>query len=75
MKADVYVFLLVEPDKLRGDARTNYEIALKIHEKKGKAGIFEIITLSDVKELDKYPKPDLVIDAIFGTGFKGKVEG
>ncbi|MCX7762375.1 MAG: NAD(P)H-hydrate dehydratase [Candidatus Kryptonium sp.] len=75
MKADVYVFLLSEPEKLRGDAKTNYEIALRINKNKREIDVFEIITLKDVKDLEKYPRPDLVIDAIFGTGFKGKVQG
>ncbi|CUS78371.1 NAD(P)H-hydrate epimerase [Candidatus Kryptobacter tengchongensis] len=75
MRAEVYIFLLVAPEKLHGDTKTNYEIALKIQKDKPKTDTFEIITLKDVKELEKYPKPDLVIDAIFGTGFKGKVQG
>ncbi len=75
MRAEVYVFLLVEPDKLRGDARTNYEIAQRIRNGKREKDIFEIITLRNVGELDKYPKPDIIIDAIFGIGFKGKVQG
>lgn len=75
MKADVYIFLLVDPEKLRGDAKANYEIALRIQKNKRQNDVFEIKTLKDVKELEKYPKPDLVIDAIFGVGFKGKVQG
>jgi len=75
MKAEVYVFLLVEPEKLRGDTKTNYEIALRIQSGKRKTDVFEIVTLKNVSELYKYPKPDLIVDAIFGTGFKGKVEG
>lgn len=75
MNANVYVFLLVEPEKFRGDTKTNYEIALRIQSQKGENDVFEIITLKNVNQLNKYPKPDLIIDAIFGTGFKGKVEG
>jgi NAD(P)H-hydrate epimerase len=75
MNANVYVFLLVDPKKFRGDTKTNYEIALRIQSQKRENDIFEIITLEDINQLNKYPRPDLIIDAIFGTGFKGKVEG
>ncbi len=75
MGGNIYIFLLSEPEKLRGDAKFNYEVALKIQKTKGESDVFEIIQLKDVNELKNYPRPNLIIDAIFGTGFKGRVQG
>jgi ADP-dependent NAD(P)H-hydrate dehydratase / NAD(P)H-hydrate epimerase len=75
MGGNIYIFLLSEPEKLRGDAKFNYEMAIKIQKMKSENDVFEIVQLKDVSELNYYPRPNLIIDAIFGTGFKGRVQG
>lgn len=69
--ARVRVICLRPPEKIRGDARINYEILLKLNveitvwdETKDFAGQFEVIRTSDV-----------IIDAILGTGLNSEVRG
>ncbi|SFS07727.1 NAD(P)H-hydrate dehydratase [Yoonia litorea] len=54
----VEVFLLGDPEALRGDARTNYEHWLEIG---------DVRPLSDCTS-DRWIKQTLVVDALFGTG-------
>lgn len=59
---DVFV---CQPEKLKGDAKLNYEILLKFP--------VSIIELDDEAPLfDSY---DITVDALFGTGFKGEITG
>jgi NAD(P)H-hydrate epimerase len=65
--AEVQFFLIGEPAKLKGDAETNYIRAVKVE-------------LPVAKILDDSPLPDLsvfelLVDAIFGTGFRGPISG
>ena len=64
-------YLLASRSDLKGDARTNADIAAEIG--------LEIIEATDpdaVKELDFDPRDfDLVVDAIFGTGLTSAVRG
>ena len=68
---DVEIFLIGSSDKLKGDAKTNWEIALR-------SGLpyVELERESDIttlfEELGEY---GLVVDAIFGTGLARDVEG
>ncbi len=67
-KSNIKVFLLAEPEKLRGDAKLNYEILKRIGQ--------EVIKITSENDIPSFtPRPDIIIDAIFGTGFKGKPEG
>jgi hydroxyethylthiazole kinase-like uncharacterized protein yjeF len=63
-KAKPAVLLFAEPEKLKGDARTNCEIA--------RAMGLPIQVLASPKEakqhLNKAPCPDVIVDALFGTG-------
>ncbi len=62
---DVNIVLLYSKDEIKDEARINLNIA----EKMG-------IPIYDVKELKRALKDvDVVIDAIFGIGFKGEAEG
>jgi len=68
-KINVTVYLLVPPSELRGDARTNY---LRL-----KGVVVRLITgTADLEFAGKeVSKAGLIIDAISGTGFKGKFAG
>ena len=61
-KRDVTVFLPYGGDELKDDCRVQYEIAQKVGVK-------------FVRELPPLEEFDLIIDAIFGTGFKPPVKG
>jgi len=64
---DVHAFLLGESGKLKGDALANYRMlsgmGVRVHEIKDAAG------------LKKTPGPDLIVDALLGTGVQGPVQG
>lgn len=68
---DVRVFLLGEEKEIKGDAKVNFEILKKLGVK--------INILSREEDLQRLEVSlfyaDVVIDAIFGTGFKGKTHG
>ncbi|MFC1725326.1 NAD(P)H-hydrate dehydratase [candidate division KSB1 bacterium] len=65
---NIEVFLFASKDEIKGDARLN----LDIYEKLG----LEINYITDPDELkDMKIKSDIVVDALLGTGVKGKVEG
>lgn len=66
----VRIILLGKGQDLKGDALTNYNIV-----KKSGIEIFEITGAKKLKKLVNYFAPDCLIDAIFGTGFKGAPEG
>ena len=65
------VFLLTNPQVLRGDAETNFHIF-----KRMKGEIFSLPSTQEYqkvkKDLEKY---DLLIDGIFGTGLDAEVRG
>jgi NAD(P)H-hydrate epimerase len=66
--AKVKIFLCAQEGELKGDAKKNYEIAKRIG--------LEIKEIPDENSLSFPPeKPDIIIDALFGTGFSGKPEG
>jgi len=68
---DVKIFLLCKPEELQGDALINWKIARKMNIR------YQLIVsdrdLNVVKVGLMYT--ELVIDGIFGTGFKGGVQG
>jgi ADP-dependent NAD(P)H-hydrate dehydratase / NAD(P)H-hydrate epimerase len=65
------VLLLVAPSELKGDAKTNFKV-LQILAKKSNGQI--TIRRWSNRLLAALPKPDIIVDAIFGTGFKGSVQ-
>ncbi|MDK2821657.1 MAG: ADP-dependent NAD(P)H-hydrate dehydratase / NAD(P)H-hydrate epimerase [Clostridia bacterium] len=68
---EVKVFLLARPEDLRGDARTN----LDIYHKMGGRVVF-LLEENHLQRVDiALLYADLVVDAIFGTGFKGAAMG
>jgi hydroxyethylthiazole kinase-like uncharacterized protein yjeF len=63
--ACVKVILLGRNKDLRGDARLNYRLAKKAH-----IDIHETVSTANIKRLLHAFEPDIIVDAIFGTGFK-----
>ena len=67
----VNLILLADPQKLKGDAKTNFEVA----EKSG-INIYLATSMVEWEELLPFvERADLVVDAIFGTGLKREVTG
>ncbi len=64
---DVQVYFLCSKNKLKGDAFYNM---LALNRRKIK--IQEIISLAELNSLKDSFKADIIIDAIFGTGFHGR---
>jgi NAD(P)H-hydrate epimerase len=64
---DISLFLLGKKKEVKGDARTNLQKAEEIG--------LEVKELSKKNDFPKDFNCDLVVDAIFGTGFQGKAEG
>ncbi len=66
---EVVTYLTVDPVKLSGDARTNFEIAHRMD--------LPIHTLSAPEQLSEasrtWARSHVVVDAILGTGFSGRV--
>ncbi len=71
--AQVHVVLLCKRRDIKGDAKTNLDILLKIVSSKKSSITFDEV--SSVKKLERLLKPDVIVDAIFGTGFSGEVRG
>lgn len=63
----VSVLFLGPVDKLSQDARLNHDRALKV-------GV-EIHELNEIAELPEVLECDIIVDAIFGTGFEGEPRG
>lgn len=69
MGADVKVLLLDKPESIFGDAAVNFEIWRKMDQK-----IYTVTLKDDFNAVRLFlVKTDIVVDAIYGTGFKGKV--
>jgi len=66
--ADVEVILIGKTGDLKGDAQTNGELFLKLD-----GIVHEITKEDDFPIFDEMP--DLVIDALLGTGFTGQAKG
>jgi hydroxyethylthiazole kinase-like uncharacterized protein yjeF len=62
--ANPSILLFADPEKLRGDARTNWEIAQAMD-----LPIQVLATPAEAKTyLRKVSQPDVIVDALFGTG-------
>lgn len=70
MGADVKVLMLESPDKITGDAGINLDIWRRMGQK-----VYTVIQKDDFNAARLFlVKTDIVIDAIYGTGFKGAVK-
>lgn len=69
--AEVASYLLGAKSEVKGDAKTNLDIALK-----AKIEVVEIKSETSVSKLEEgLNAADVAVDAIFGTGFKGAADG
>ncbi len=69
--ADVKIFLLTARGEVKGDAKLNLDIVLKM-----KTSVTEIKDLDMWKaQVEELKGCDLIVDAIFGTGLKSEVKG
>lgn len=67
--ADVRIFIVGEAEGMRGDARTNFLAVKNLN-----IPHFFIHSISDIKKNLDAP-PDLIVDALLGTGIVGEVHG
>ncbi len=74
MGAKVAVILIGNPKNLKGDVETNYKIITRIiaNNKWDKHIVFS--KYKGLKHLKAFEKIDFIVDALFGTGFNGKLE-
>jgi hydroxyethylthiazole kinase-like uncharacterized protein yjeF len=72
--AKVNVFLMARGAQLTGDPRTNFRILQGIV-KEDKSSALQLVESFDVSKLRRHPSPDIIVDALFGTGFSGAVRG
>jgi len=66
----IIILLMTSPSELKGDAKTNYLILQKFA---GKSSHKIMLHRYSKKLLVSLSKPDLIVDAMFGTGFTGSV--
>lgn len=66
-RAVVEIFLIGEASKLKGDAETNYTRAIQSE--------LPVTQIRDDSPLPDFTQYELLVDAIFGTGFRGPISG
>jgi NAD(P)H-hydrate epimerase len=66
----IYVVLLYPAEVLKGDALTNFTVLKNVNSKN--AVFYEYESINDLKEIIQ--PESIVIDAVFGIGFKGELE-
>jgi NAD(P)H-hydrate epimerase len=71
--ASVHVVLLCKRREVRGDAKTSLDVLYKMIA--GHSDALRVAEVSSARGLGRLPTSDIVIDAIFGTGFSGRVKG
>lgn len=71
--AQVEVVLLARPSSLRGDAAKNYAIAKKMSAIRHSG--LRVTSAASGAGFARRGNPDIIVDAIFGTGFSGSVSG
>ncbi len=73
--ANVTVFTITDADSLNGDALLNHNILMNIVNDKLKVDHLKLVQLENIDEVFQLPEPDIIIDALFGIGVKGEIEG
>jgi hydroxyethylthiazole kinase-like uncharacterized protein yjeF len=69
----VRVVLLCKRKDVQGDAKINLDILFKSVPQWKR--MLKIVQITSISQLNRLQGPDIIIDAIFGTGFKGKATG
>ena len=69
----VSVALLSGKTEVKGDARTNLDAIVRMAAAKKSA--LRLIEVKSANRLSRLPKPDICVDAVFGTGFSGRTRG
>ena len=69
----VNVVLLCKRKDVQDDARVNLDILLRLRSLWKRNLI--VVNVSSLRQLSRLQKPDVVVDAVFGTGFRGKAQG
>jgi ADP-dependent NAD(P)H-hydrate dehydratase / NAD(P)H-hydrate epimerase len=69
----VSVFLLCKRHEVKGDAKTNLGILLNIASRKKNSVLVKEI--GSIRSLVRESNHDIIVDAVFGTGFAGRVKG
>jgi NAD(P)H-hydrate epimerase len=67
----VTVLIVVSPSEFQGDAKKNYEILKKLASQSSSRIAISRFSKRTIRLI---PKPDIIIDGIFGTGFTGSVK-
>ncbi len=73
--ANITIALTGKKSQLKGDARTNYEILRELVKNVRRPSVLRIVELQSRRILSMLPQPQIIVDAIFGTGFSGEVGG
>ena len=68
--ARVWTFLTGKASALRGDAKSNCQI-LRTIVRSDRSKRISFTELHSAKPLSRLAKPDIIVDALFGTGFSG----
>ena len=70
------VALTARKSQLRGDARANFTALENIAKQSPRMGsLLKILSIESQDQLAMLPHTDIIVDAIFGTGFRGQVRG
>lgn len=69
--AQVIILLLGKARQVSGDAKTNLDVIRKIARNNRDLSIIEF---ASIKQLSHLRKPDIIVDALLGTGFSGEVK-
>jgi ADP-dependent NAD(P)H-hydrate dehydratase / NAD(P)H-hydrate epimerase len=72
--ASVTTVLIGKSNELSGDAKINFTTLAEFGKRYKKSERIELFQNPSLKELSMLPKNNFIIDAIFGTGFKGEVK-
>jgi ADP-dependent NAD(P)H-hydrate dehydratase / NAD(P)H-hydrate epimerase len=72
---NIYTFITDKKRDLKGDAQLNSNILQRMMNEKENERKLIYNQISNIKELDQFPEPDMIIDAVFGTGIKGNIDG
>lgn len=69
----VDVLLLAKHSDVKGDARVNLEVLLRMA--RGNEPALTVSEIRNAATLRRFARPDAIVDAIFGTGFDGGPSG